>query len=41
MDLPQVEIPQSLNEEAEKSSGCQIQNCRLTFTGLCGKCASK
>ena len=41
IDLPQMEIPESLSAEAEASSGCRVQNCRLTFTGLCGKCASK
>ena len=41
VDLPQVEIPVSLGEEAEGISGCQIQDCRLTFTGRCGQCASK
>ena len=41
IDLPRMEIPKSLNEEAEATSGCRIQECRLTFTGLCGKCASK
>ena len=41
MDLPQMEIPENLSEEAEEISGCRIQECRLTFTGLCEKCASK
>ena len=41
IDLPQMEIPESLSAEAEASSGCRVQNCRLTFAGLCGKCASK
>ena len=41
MDLPRMEIPESLSAEAEASSGCRVQDCRLTFTGLCGKCASK
>ena len=41
IDLPQMEIPESLSAEAEASSGCHVQDCRLTFTGLCGKCASK
>ena len=41
IDLPQMEIPESLSAEAEASSGCRVQNCRLTFTGLCGKCANK
>ena len=38
MDLPQMEIPQSLSMEAEETSGCSVQNCRLTFTGLCERC---
>ena len=41
MDLPQMEIPESLSREAEETSGCHVQACRLTFTGLCGNCASK
>lgn len=41
VDLPQMEIPQRLSQEAEAVSGCRVQDCRLTFTGLCGKCASK
>ena len=41
IDLPQMEIPESLSAEAEASSGCRVQDCRLTFTGLCGKCASE
>ena len=38
IDLPQMEIPESLSAEAEASSGCRVQNCRLTFTGLCERC---
>ena len=41
VDLPQMEIPGSLSAEAEEVSGCRVQSCRLTFTGLCGKCANK
>ena len=41
IDLPRMEIPESLSAEAEEISGCRVQNCRLTFTGLCEKCASK
>lgn len=40
-DLPQMEIPESLSAEVEGLSGCHVQACRLTFTGLCGKCAKK
>lgn len=41
VDLPQMEIPKSLSAEAEASSGCCVQDCRLTFTGLCGKCVNQ
>lgn len=41
LDLPQMEIPECLSEKAEEVSGCSVQACRLTFTGLCGKCARK
>ena len=41
MDLPRMEIPESLTMEAEEISGCHVQDCRLTFTGLCEKCAKK
>ncbi len=38
LDLPQIEVPQTLSADAEATSGCQIQSCQLTFTGLCSKC---
>ena len=41
MDLPQMEIPQSLRAEAERTSGCCVQDCRLTFTGLCESCKTR
>ena len=41
IDLPRMEIPESLRAEAEEISGCHVQDCRLTFTGLCDKCAKK
>lgn len=40
LDLPQVEIPASLGTSAEEASGCRVQGCQLTFTGLCGSCAN-
>ena len=39
IDLPRMEIPESLSAEAEGISGCRVQDCRLTFIGLCDKCA--
>ncbi len=40
IDLPQIEVPQSLGQDTEKYAGCRVQGCQLTFTGLCGKCAN-
>ncbi len=41
MDLPEVEVPQELNQDVEKSSGCRVEGCQLTFTGLCGRCQAQ
>ena len=38
MDLHQIQVPQSLSPDAETSSGCHIEGCQLTFTGLCSSC---
>ena len=38
LDLPQMEVPQSLNREAEIQGGCKVDSCQLTFTGLCAEC---
>lgn len=38
LDFPQVEVPSSLGTDAEKQTGCQINGCQLTFTGLCQNC---
>lgn len=38
MDLHQIQVPHSLDNEVEKSSGCRVSGCQLTFTGLCAKC---
>ena len=38
MDLHQIQVPQSLSTDAETSSGCHIEGCQLTFTGLCSSC---
>lgn len=41
IDLPQIEVPDTLGCDAEKCAGCQVQSCQLTFTGLCGSCQSQ
>ena len=38
LDLPQIEVPQSLSCNVEQCSGCNVQSCQLTFTGLCSSC---
>ncbi len=38
LDLPQIEVPQTLSSSVEATSGCNVQSCQLTFTGLCGSC---
>lgn len=38
IDLHQIQMPQAQDYSPEESGGCQIQNCQLTFTGLCGNC---
>lgn len=41
MDLPQLEPPLSLGQEAEASTGCHVERCQLTFSGLCGHCQTQ
>lgn len=38
LDLPQIEVPQTLGADAEVCTGCHIEGCQLTFTGLCSNC---
>ena len=38
IDMPQISVPTALSADAEKSSGCHVQSCQLTFTGLCSSC---
>lgn len=40
IDLPQIQVPQSLGCEAEKCGGCRVDGCQLTFNGLCSSCQS-
>jgi Fur family peroxide stress response transcriptional regulator len=41
IDLPEMEVPQTLSSHAETCSGGRVSSCQLTFTGLCGNCQSK
>ena len=38
IDLHQIPVPRSLDGEIQSSSGCRVESCQLTYTGLCGNC---
>ena len=38
IDLHQIRMPSAQDYSPEDCSNCRIQNCQLTFTGLCGNC---
>ena len=40
LDLHQIEVPHSLEQSVESTSGCHVESCQLTFQGLCGRCAN-
>lgn len=41
LDLEGVDLPKSLAEKAADVSGAVVNNCQLTFMGLCSSCKSK
>lgn len=41
LDLPQIEVPQTLGCSVENCSGCRVESCQLTFAGLCSECKEK
>ena len=40
LDLPQMEVPVTLSNQAAEQTGSQITACQLSFTGLCGDCTA-
>ena len=40
VDLPQISVPEELNQAASRQSGGRVESCQLSFTGLCGECRS-
>ena len=40
-DLPQIEVPEVLNQEVTKQIGGRIDMCQLTFVGRCSRCLDK
>ena len=41
IDLPELAVPQELSVSAAMQIGGTVQNCNLTFTGICGECTQK
>ena len=41
IDLTQVQVPDSLRSIAESCSGGQVEQCQLSFSGLCRDCAGR
>ena len=37
-DLPAVQVPDSLKDQACRDTGAEISACQLTFHGVCGCC---
>ena len=37
-DLPEISVPEELNSAVAQSSGGRVDNCQLSFTGICGDC---
>ncbi len=37
-DLPQIAVPEALNQEVTTQTGGEIELCQLTFVGQCKKC---
>ena len=38
LDLPEISVPEELNSAVAQSSGGRVDNCQLSFTGICGEC---
>ena len=40
-DLPQIAVPEALNQEVVDQTGGQIDMCQLTFVGQCNRCINQ
>ena len=38
VDMPQLQVPQQLTESAQQQIGGTIEQCQLSFSGLCRDC---
>ncbi len=41
LDLEQMEVPEALSRSAAAHSGCRVDQCHLTFSGICQDCLAK
>lgn len=41
VDLPQMEIPESLCSLVSSETGADVEGCQLVFTGICQDCREK
>lgn len=41
MDLPQMEMPETLCSQISEKTGAQVESCQLVFTGICRECREK
>ena len=40
-DLPQIAVPEALNQQVTQETGGMIDTCQLTFVGICQTCKEK
>ena len=40
-DLPQIAVPEALNQQVMQETGGMIDTCQLTFVGVCQTCKEK
>ena len=38
LDLHQIHVPETLDAKVKDLSGCQVNSCQVTLTGLCANC---
>lgn len=38
IDLHQIQVPETLSRNVEEVSGCRVEQCQVSFSGLCGTC---
>ena len=41
VDLPGIQVPDTLNAAAARDAGGLVESCQLSFTGMCGECTTQ